>query len=479
VVAAGVVAGVVVGACGGGGTGGGADGGGGDQGSLDGGTIDAVDAATPEVARPDAGGGELALDFHVVYTLLGRIAGVNLAQSDLRIMRADGEEARSLTDFFTGEDAAYNCHHSCIVDDDLTWLAVAQGPPDENGFFTFDMGRFGAAGTVSIVKGAPLTGVVDLHFGREYLYYTKLSRQEGPSRQFAVWRVPLARPADRQVVTYFPPDDVLADSTYAGRFRANPVGEQLVFLNPTIRSQSVYVWRDGALDQIDYICPYLRSGQCQGAGSEYSDQDPLAISPDGRYVALFVVSGSDLRIRLYDLTDLTTKPYKVLARVADGQTYYANICASLEDWQFAEVTGQPRFHASPDGTLSLYYIGLTDPRRPGCTVRKIATDILRIDVETILAPRTLEPSDIDNITRTPKTGDAHQIAISAFDVSPDGTVLVFAGTPSFQENGQLITGGSTRHQNDEEIWVQGSDGTGRRQVTNDKSWRATTPVALP
>jgi len=470
----------VLAACGGGGSGGPADGAGApDQATGDSGTTDAVSEGDDVGGAADTSSVPLALEFHVVFQQLGRIAGVNQDQSDIWIMRADGEEARSLTDFFSGEDAAYNCHHSCIVDDGLTWLAVAQGPPDASGFFTFDMGRFGAEGTVSIIKGAPLTGVVDLHFGADYLYYTKLFRQEGPSRQYEVWRVDLARPADRQVVTYFPPDDVLEGSTYAGRFRVNPTGGQLVFLNPTIRSQSVYVWRDGALDQVDYICPFLRNGQCQGAGSEYSDEDPVAISADGRFVALFIVSGRDLRVRLYDLTNLATKPYKVLAQVPEGQTYYANICANLQDWQFAEVTGEPRFFTNPDGALSLYYIGMTDPRRPGCTVSKLATDVLRIDVETILAPRTLEAFDIANVTDTPKTGDARQISISSFDISPDGSVVVFAGTPSFQENGQPIGTGSSRHENDEEIWVQGTDGRGRVQVTNDTSWRATTPIALP
>lgn len=462
-------------------------GGGGSAGDVGGFDAGLADGAAQDVAAADQGAGgsdlgtdvperPLELDFHVVYTRLGRIAGDNLNQSDIWMMRADGGEPRSLTEFFTGEDASYNCHHSCVLDRGLTWLAVAQGPPDAEGFFTFDMGRFNAQQQVSIIKGAPLEDVVDLHFGPDYLYYTKLFRQEGPSRQYEVWRVDLARPAERQVISYFPPDDVLEDSTYAGRFFVNPSGRELVFLNPTIRSQALYVWRDGALDQIDYICPLLNNGVCQGAGSEYSDTDPVAISPDGRYVALFVVAGGDLRVRLYDLQDPSTVPYKVLAQVPLGQTYYAGICNALEPWQYAEVTGTPRF--SPDGA-SIYFVGLNDPERPGCTMEKPQTDILRIDVATILAPRTLEPSDLVNVTRVPRTEGPEQIVISEFDLSPDGTVVVFAGTPSFQANGEPIVPTSSRHENDQEIWVQGTDGASRRQVTNETKWRASAPVALP
>lgn len=469
--------------CSGGGGGAGGDAAGGDQRQevADGAAGDASaghDGAAAGDALGDAPAGDpLPLGFHVAYTTLGRVANDNLNQSDLLVMLADGTDVRSLTDFIRSDDAvAYTCHNSCVIDRSLTWLAVATGPPDESGFFDFKMGRFNAQQQVSIDKSAPLQDVVDLHFGVDYLYYTKLFRVEGPSRQYSVTRVSLARPAEREELGVFPPDDVLEDSTYIGHFSVNPEGRELVFLNPTIRSQSVYVWRDGAFDQIDYICPVLRNGACTGAGSDYSDVDPVAISRDGRYVALFVVAGRDLRVRLYDLQDLATKPYLTLAQVAPGKAYLTNICKEKEPWQYAEVAGQPVF--SPDGA-SVYFVGMNDPSRAGCDMDKAETDILRLDVARIREPRPIEEGDLFSVTRIPKTGDAAQVVIEEFDLSPDGSVVVFSGTPSFLDTGGRIPDGSSRHENDLELWVQGVDGRRQTQLTSDKRWEARSPVTLP
>ena len=430
-----------------------------------------IDGVTGFDAADEVGGpAPLHLDFRIAFTYQGRVQEF-LGQSDLWLLDADGSEIRSLTDFVKSGDPELTCHHSCILDDAMTWLAVADGPRSADGTFSFKMGRFNQAMEVSILKANPLTGVVDLHFAGAYLYYSKLHRSDGASQQFEIWRVSLERPAERDRLFVFPPDEVLSGSIYRGRFSVNPDGAQLVLLNPTIRSQAVYAWRDGHLDQLDYICPMMRSGVCVGTGSEYTDVDPVAISRDGRYVAAFVVAGRELRVRLYDLEDPGIVPYKDLVQVSPGAIYKTVVCDEKEPWQFAYVTGKPHF--THDGT-GIYYIGRSD-----CGGEKPETDVLRVDVARILEPRALEEADIVNLTQIPKTGGPEHIEITSLDLSPDGTVLVFAGTPSYQDNGEPIVAGSSRHRNDVEVWIQGVDGSGLTQLSNDKKWLAVAPKALP
>ena len=458
------------GGCGSGG--GGSAGGDGVSGPAADGASGGIDAVTslPDGGADVGGGGALDLDFRVAFTHQGRVAEY-LGQSDLWLTGADGTGLRSLTDFVKTGDPSLTCHHSCILDDAMTWLAVAEGPRSAEGFFSFKMGRFNEAGEVSIMKANPLTGVVDLHFAGDYLYYSKLFRTEGPSQQFEIWRVSLANPAERTALFVFPPDEVLTGSIYRGRFFVNPDGSELVLLNPTIRSQAVFAWRDGHIDQLDYICPMMGSGVCVGTGSEYTDVDPVAISRDGRFVAAFVVAGRELRVRLYDLEDPGTVPYKNLAQVSADAVYKVAICEQKEPWQFAYVTGQPHF--THDGA-GIYYVGRSD-----CGSEKPETDVLRLDVARILEPRPLEEGDILNVTATAKTGGPEQIVVSHLDLSPDGTVLVFSGTPMYQDNGELLVAASSRHRNDVEVWLQGISGGGLTQLTNDKKWLAIGPQALP
>lgn len=429
------------------------------------------DTSAPADVAPDVPAAPLALDFRVAFTQLGRIAGENLGTSDLWLMNADGSEAASLTGFVQADDPTLNCNNSCLVDDSLSWIAVATGPQSDEGF-SFQIGRISPALVVSLAKSAPLERIVDLHFAGGYLYYSRLLRTEGYSEQFEIWRANLRNPAQQENLFAFPPDDVLEGSIYRGHFQVSPDGTKVVLLQPTIRSQAVYVWQNGALDQIDYICPLWRNDQCYGAGSEYSDVDPLAISADGQRIAAFVIAGRELRVRLYDLRDLSTKPYKNLAQVSSGETYKAYICNEKEPWQFATVDSQPRF--TPDGSAILY-IG-----RSECGTAKPETDILRLDVARILDAEPIEEGDVVNLTNVPKTGGSEQVVITHFDLSPDGETVVFTGTPMFQENGEPIPASSSRHENDYDVYVQAASAGGElRQVTNDKKWQAVAPQGLP
>lgn len=411
-------------------------------------------------------------NFRIAFTYKGRVPNDTMGQSDMWLVRGDGSELQSLTGFIQADDSDLTCQHGCFVDDNLSWIAVATGPRVDASGFDFQIGRFNEDLVVRMSKAAPLEDIIDLHFAGHYMYFSSLIPGGGSSEQFEIWRVDLLDTGERQRLLVFPPNELVEDSIYKGRFDVSPSGEEIVLLRPTIRSQQVFVWREGRLDELDFICGgTISGGECVGTGSEYSDIDPVAISPDGRYIAAFFVAGQQLRLRLYDLDTPGLTATQDIAEVPSGLVYKQEICNYRAPWQPAFVGGDPAF--SPDGQ-TLYFFGWAD-----CGAQKLDTDVYALSVARIQDATPIEEADLINVTNTTRTGGPDQIEISSFAFSPDGQAVVFAGTPSFTDNDQPIPPGSSRHLNDAEIWVQRSDGGAPRQITNDKKWEAITPLGLP
>jgi hypothetical protein len=437
----------------------------------------AVAADTGDHNPPPA----LDLDFTVAFSYIGRNPASNLGESDLWLMAGDGGTRHSVTNFVrTDPDAVgFSCANSCILDDALSWIAVATGPRDERGVFEFAIGRFDQRLTVAIEKTATLGEIIDLRFAGPYLYYTRRSAAGGDGQQYGVSRLPLDRPQSRQELFDFPPDDQLGRSIYRGRFSASPDGSTLLFLSPTIFSQSVYVWREGeGLTSLGEICQVERFGSCADlTGSQYTDADPAAVSPDGRYVALFAVRQQAMKVFLWDLTEPQVRHEQALARVALEQDYTQQTsCQNLEPGQFSFVRGRPQFTKD---SRALVFLGWTDCSS-GDERKKPETDILRLSVARIMSAVPLAAGEIENLTETPKTNNAHQIVIESFDLSPAGDVLVFTGSPTFSIGGNVLGDTDRRQREDRELWVQHiADPRTRRQLTNDLEWRAGTPKALP
>ena len=442
----------------------------------------ASDATTgDDMASPDSEASEdvgepvtpLDLDFQVAYARTGRIENENKGESDLYLLDPADGSAASVTNFLEGEAGdEWSCANSCIIDDALQWIAVADGPRGDSGFFSFGMGRFTEEGVVQMAKASPLQDVVDLHFSDTWVYYSRLIDGSGLYRQYEIWRAELASPANREKLMDFPPTDALDGSSYAGHFRVNPTTDQVLLLVPTIRSVSLYLWEDGRLGQLDFICPVMRNGQCAGTGSEYSDREPSAFSRDGRYIAVFIAGENELRLLLYDLEgEGTTSYFKDLARVDYDVIYDQHYCEYLETWQYGEIVGQPVF--DPAGE-SLYFVGMRD-----CGTKKPETDILELAVERLKAFETLGAGDIRNVTQFPTTGASDQVVVNNFDISPAGDVLVFTGTPQWGQNDELISEGSSRHESDSELWIIGTDGTRIEQLTEELRWAASSPHAVP
>lgn len=451
-------------------------------------------------------------EFVVLFGYQGRIQSYNDDQFDLHLLMPDRTNPfypdtpgpQALTDFSLataddcqlvveddlGREVGYepcSCKYGCLVDPSLEWIAVSVKKPGATGF-TFQLGRFDQALKVSMVKGVFLENVIDFKFAGNFLYYTKQFYCDGVHCQYTFHRVQLDPVAPPEELFVFPPesdDDWPEHSNYKGHFKASEDGSVLVILGTTIRSVRYYMWTGGNLHELDYVCNQFVNGTCIGAGSEYTDTDPVAIAPDGSKVAAFTIAERELRIRVYDTETLTPKSYPLFSIPSEisTPTYLAGACQAIADsaWKFKRVVGDPRF--SPDGS-SIYFISHTD-----CGVvsveSKVHTNILMMDLASVGDGTLFEEGDFVNLTKNAKGDGPDNLVVESFSISPSGRTVVFAASPKYKFAAdpmnpvmQPILEDSPRARKDRELWLVTSAGTGLTQLTDNLEFEAISPRAL-
>jgi len=447
------------------------------------------------------GGGTLPdEDFVVLFNYRGRIPSYNDHESDLHLIKPDGTNplvegelgSQPLTSFYLEgvadcqlvvEDAEGNpvdskpcsCEYGCLVDKALQWIAISIKKPTATGF-TFQLGRFDPQLGVKMIKGVTISDVIDFKFGGNYLYYSKVHQCEGLSCQYTVHRVQLDPVGQPQELLVFPPDndpDWPKHSNYKGHFKVSEDGEVLVFIGTTIRSARLYMWKGGNLHELDYICNQMQAGECIGAGSEYTDIDPIAISPDSSVVAAFTIAERDLRLRLYDTETMDQKYLNLFSVPAGG--YLTNICPNIGDapWKFKKVVGDPVFTRDGTGVLFVAY----DDCNLSGSDDKPETDIYMVDLASVGDGTPFEETDFVNLTKNPKNGGSENQVITGFDLSPEGQVLTFTASP-FWGNDRMLADDDKRALKDRELWVIGVNGAGKTQITDTSDFEASAPQAL-
>ncbi|MCC6621708.1 MAG: hypothetical protein IT385_10665 [Deltaproteobacteria bacterium] len=418
--------------------------------------------------------------FRILYNERGRLPE-NADQNELWLMGADGKNQLALTDLagLKDLDPPLSCNYGCVVSPDLEWIAVVTGPPGEKGF-QMKLGRFNEDLEVALLKGDELDDIIDFHFAGDRMFYSKEKSCTGPSCTYEISVVELEENVNITVpFLTFPPDAELRDSTYKGHFDVSADGKNIVMLNTTIRSVSVYLWKDGSgLIELDYLCKYGGDkANCQGTGSEYTDTDPVAIDASGRYIAFFTFADRWQRIRLYDTQNPSVIKSSIVASVPSGP-WIEHACdpGVIADWQWQRVVGDPSF--TPDGQ-EIVFLGEYACRENGLEPKKRQTNIYRVKLDTVVRELTLTEQDVFNVTKHPRgdvTANRHP---SAFALSPDGATAVFTGTPTFDQSGGLIADGSARQRNDREVYRIRLDGTNPVQLTNDLSFQSESPMVIP
>lgn len=461
---------------------GGGDGGARDGGGELGGDTDGGGPRDPWAAPAEAN------QWRAMWNYRGRNAapGGNTGQNELWISDPLGLDKQSVTDLSGLKGVDLSCNYGCVVSPDLVWLGVVTGPPSTAGF-TFAIGKFNADLEVNLFKSVTWDDKIDFKFAGTKLFYSERASCTGVSCQYNIYRVDLAKDVNqRDLIATYPPESDLDQSNYQGHFKVSPDGTKLILLNTTIRSVKVHMWKEGlGLVPLDFICELGSEGNCSGTGSQYSDVDPVAISPDGRWAVFFTFSDRWHRARLYDLDNPQVATLTTLATVPAGE-FIQHACdpGVLEDWQWQRVVGDPEFTA--DGSEIVFTVQ-TDctiadtevcPDGP-CKPAKPRTNLKRVKLGTLLEDRALTAADVFGVTKNPFGDVAANRRITSFSLSPDGATVLFTATPATAPDGKPIADSSSRHRNDRELYRVRLDGTNLQQLTNDVAWLAETARVVP
>jgi len=416
--------------------------------------------------------------WRVLYSNRGRLPD-NSQENDLWIMDSDGSDQLALTELggLKDLDPPLSCNYGCFASPNLKWIAVVTGPPSATGF-ELQLGQFDANLKVALLKGGVIKDVVDFQFVADRMFYSKIKSCTGASCEYEFTVVELSENVNVPIpFETFPKGEDLVDSTFKGHFRVAPDGRSMVLLNTTIRSVGVFLWKQGTgLVELDYICKYGEKGNCSGTGSEYTDTDPVAIDATGRYVVFFTFAERWQRARVYDTQNPGSVQSAIIASVPQG-AYIESACQPgvLADWQWQRVIGDAHF--TPDGQEVVFLAENACPvdgRQPD----KAVSNIYRIKLATLLSGKTLEASDVFNVTKHPMGDVTANRRPTAFQVTPDGATIVFTGSPTYDQSGNLIPDGGARQRNDREVYRIRLDGTNAVQMTNDIAFVAESPFVI-
>lgn len=421
-------------------------------------------------------------DFRVVYAYAGRPGTEVSGRFEFRVADPkDPDPANDAILLAAGAQEVPDCTTGCFLDRSLRTVAAATAGSGEGyGLQVYDIGSAGGPAPV----GPAIPGVAHAEWAGSVLYYSrKVQCPTGTAavtRCFDVFRFDPADPGASQRLTQMPPveEEGLATAfQYNGFFRVGDDGETLIFFIPTNVSVTLWVHRDGVRRKVlGPLCaakdPYGNCIAPSGGSSMYREDNPIALSPDGKTLVFpLLEENRELRLYRHEIGDPDARFSTLLSVPSD---YLKNACYNRQPWQVTEVRGPIRF--SRDGREVLF-IGAST-----CDDNQVKpwTNILRLDVARIGSGTPLGEADFRKVTDNPQGYTARAIAISDYDLSPSGEYVVLAGTPTVDMEGKpLPAQPSGRHERDSEVHVTRTDGTAvPLQITNDVTWRAESVIAV-
>ncbi len=421
-------------------------------------------------------------DFFVVFGYMGRIQGLppngNIDENDLHVMPPTAKFKHiALTDLQLAEEGV-TCKYSCLVNDDLTRIAVATAPPGKGGY-EFKYGLFNDCKEAKLNKGVKLSNVADLEFATHYLYYSTEKSCSGASCQYEIWRIDTDDPTKKELlVPFFPPpedeDWINGDTIYNGQFTTSPDGETLVLLSPTIRSQRVYLWTKGTLHQVDYICETYQNDHCIGTGSQYRDSDPVGISPDSKTVVMFAKNDRSLLLKRYSTENPDDKRDSTFFQTQGTGDYKSLACATRKPGQFIDTLGNPKF--TPDGK-QLLFVGKSEC--VSTSQSKPETDIYAIDPSWIGDLTPVEESELFNVTKNAKGPVPTNNVVKNFTISADGQEVIFVATPHLSSSWSPLPDTDQSQFGRAEIYKVPICGGTKTQLTSNVKFQATSLRVVP
>ena len=424
-----------------------------------------------EETSPQPGGPtEVNKDFLIAYLYMGRYGLDKAGRTELIITHA--KDPKQQTIVTKGQD--WSCQDGCILSKDFGFLGVYGSVEQPNTPPTLTVFKLGKD-FKSLEKIATVEKVEDAHFSSARLFFsTKGScpQDTQTDSQFCIWSLNLQKGAKPKALFSFPPpDDALDYANGEGRFSVG-ADDVLVLLRPTIYSQKVYLWKEGILKQVGEEVCFQRDavGRCTGTGSWYSDTDPVALSPDLKYV-VFSALALNREVRLYKIKlgdNLKTLSMTYSTFYSTAGPYSQLACDLRKPWQYIKVLGPMRFDSEGEG---VYFIG-----NANCWSNeggKEWTNIIKVEAKDIGTGHPLGKAQLYHVTHFPANSGAKTVVVTDFAFSPDEQYIVFVGTPTVQTDGTPIPDASSRHTSDQEVYIVDSQGKYTPvQVTNSLQYAA-------
>ena len=211
-----------------------------------------------------------------------------------------------------------------------------------------------------------------------------------------------------------------------GGFSVDPLGRHVITLEKKTLA-SMGAWSASPSGEANPILLHVFEVENASTGSDYSGTEPVAVSPDGRYVAIVTEARESIAGSAYlKVHTLTTDPVDPgtghISEVKLGPSGQTKCTVPREADQYTDVDEDPVW--SPDGRY-LYVLAYAPAN---CGTRQYTVDdtaILRIDVADngVLG-------GVTNLTPTPQENDHPlRVAIQQFSLSPDGKMFVVSATP--------------------------------------------------
>jgi hypothetical protein len=376
------------------------------------------------------------------------------------------------------------CKYGCILSQNLRLALVAIGPATKDGY-SFQLGEFDEKLQFNIKKYGQLDKVQHVEFAGKYVFYSTAAKCNATGKcQYDIRRwgpidIDPAGWTDEAITRMAPDDDpdvTNNDTTYNGYFRASANGKTLTFLTTTIRSVKQYVWHEteeggkvtANISKLDYICQHPEGDGCVGTGSQYHDDDPVAISDDGKTIVFFSIVDRWLRVRKYVLETEQPSVFSDLIEVTDG-AYLQGYCKVLKPWQYGQVRGQPAFSA--DGK-TVYFLGYSDCPYGG--TQKKWTGLVAFDIARIGS--TFKAQDWRDLTKNPKDNSALNRVIQQFVLSPKKQAAILVTTRWLNSSGKPSSDTDMATKQDSELSWLNLGGGELNLITNEVSQRALQPM---
>lgn len=416
-------------------------------------------------------------------------------------------------DGLLGEDT--DCSQGCLIGKDFNWLAVNQptspGSAEPPGIALASIDHSESGLGVKFLEIDPLQNVRHLAFHGSNLYWSRKrdNCDADTDNLKTCWdflRMNLATPDIAELLFTFPTKAILATSQASGYFTLGEDGTTIVLQSPTTNSLSFWVARKDGSDKYSLsrvgkaICHQTdANGRCTGS-TDFTDQEPVAVSPDGRsLVAAVIVDDRRLSLLHFDLgfpgppLEERQPDELILMGVPDFQQdynlngYRATACYNRagKPWRYTGVLSPIRF-TSRDDDSEVLLVGQSDCKVNPQGPNKVWTNVAALPLKTLAAGQA-DREAIRFVTDFPEGYKAANVSIQnrTMDLSPSGEYVVFVGTAFLGSDGQAIKDDQEKHVTDFEIWATRLDGTREpTQVTGDDPitfWKYLTAatVALP